>query len=78
MSNSRFSKNGFMIIKAKFQGSESDVLGYVPGREYELMILERGAMTISRTDGTGMCPYQSLSAFLRNWTDITHEDKTKA
>jgi len=78
MSNSRWSKNGMMKIKAKFTGSEKDILGYKPGKEYELMLLERGAMTISRLDGDGMCVYQSLSAFLRNWTDITHEGKTKA
>jgi hypothetical protein len=78
MSNSRFSKNGMMKIRAKFKGSENDILGYKPGKEYDLMLLERGAMTISKTDGEGMCIYQSLSAFLRNWTDITHEDKTKA
>ena len=64
-----------MNIKAKFIGSENDILGYIPGKEYKLMLLEKGAMTISKTDGEGMCQYQSLSAFLRNWTDISHEDK---
>jgi hypothetical protein len=57
-----------MIIKAKFIGGNS--LGYETGKEYELKIEDQRSMTISRQDGTGKCPYQSLSAFLRNWTDI--------
>jgi hypothetical protein len=78
MSNLRWSKNGMIKIRAKFTGSESDILGYVPGKEYDLMLAEYSAMAISRLDGEGMCVYQSLSAFLRNWTDITHENKTQA
>ncbi|HUS51778.1 MAG TPA: hypothetical protein VMZ91_16540 [Candidatus Paceibacterota bacterium] len=43
MKDLRFSKNGFMTIKAKFTGSENDILGYILGKEYELMLLEKGA-----------------------------------
>lgn len=65
-------KHGMMKIRAKFRGSESDSLGYIPGKEYDLMLTEYSGMSISRLNGDGMCPYQSLSAFLRNWTDIKH------
>jgi hypothetical protein len=57
-----------MRIKATFKGKDS--LGYVNGKEYELKIANFGGMTIRRVNGTGQCPYQSISAFLRNWTNI--------
>jgi hypothetical protein len=57
-----------MRIKATFKGKDS--LGYVNGKEYELKIANFGGMIIRRANGTGQCPYQSISAFLRNWTNI--------
>jgi hypothetical protein len=57
-----------MRIKATFKGKDS--LGYVKGKEYELKIANFGRMIIRRVNGTGQCPYQSISAFLRNWTNI--------
>jgi hypothetical protein len=59
-------------IKATFTGKNS--LGYVNGKEYELIIRNFGS-TISRIDGTGKCPYDSLSAFFKNWNNITVIDK---
>ena len=58
-----------MKIKATFTGTNS--LGYEKGKEYQLKIAEAKGMTIERADGTGRCPYQSLSSFLKNWNNIT-------
>lgn len=60
-----------MIIKATFTGTNS--LGYENGKEYELMVLYGG--TISRLDGSGECPYNSLHAFLKNWDNIKQISK---
>lgn len=60
-------------IKAKFIGRNSR--GYQHNLEYVLHIAEYGGMSVRRTDGTGYCPYQSLSAFLRNWTNIITLEK---
>jgi len=57
-----------MRIKALFKGKDS--LGYKNGKLYELKVADFGGMTIRRIDDTGKCPYNSLSAFLRNWTKI--------
>jgi hypothetical protein len=57
-----------MIIEAKFIGNDS--LGYENGKEYKLKIDDFGGMSIRRIDDTGKCKYESISAFLRNWTDI--------
>jgi hypothetical protein len=57
-----------MIIKALFKGKDS--LGYEKGKTYELKVEDFGGMTIRRIDNTGKCLYESLSAFLRNWTNI--------
>jgi hypothetical protein len=58
-----------MIIKATFTGSDS--LGYENGREYELRVANDQGVYVRRLDGMGKCPYQSLSAFLKNWNKIT-------
>lgn len=57
-----------MIIKATFIGTDS--LGYEKGKKYELKISNLQGVSISRLDGTGKCPYQSLSAFFRNWDGV--------
>lgn len=62
-----------MIVQAKFKGRPS--LGYVPGQIYILRVKNRLSMSIVRMDGTGYCPYQSLSAFLRNWDNIIHVEQ---
>lgn len=58
-----------MIIIAKFTGTNS--LGYENGKEYQLKVSDLQGISIKRLDGTGKCPYQSLSAFLKNWNNIT-------
>jgi hypothetical protein len=57
-----------MIIEAKFIGKDS--LGYENSKKYKLKIADFGGMSIRRVDDTGKCGYESISAFLRNWTDI--------
>ena len=57
-----------MVIEAKFTGGNS--LGYETGKVYTLKVDDYRSMTISRMDNTGKCPYQSLSSFLKNWTNI--------
>jgi hypothetical protein len=57
-----------MKIKAKFIGTDS--LGYKHNQDYILNIREQGSMTIKRESGLGVCKYNSLSAFLRNWNLI--------
>lgn len=57
-----------MIIEAKFIGNDS--LGYENGKEYKLKIDNFGGMTIRRIDNKEKCKYESISAFLRNWTNI--------
>jgi hypothetical protein len=58
-----------MRIKATFKGKNS--LGYVNGKEYELKIVDfLGGYIIRRIDNTGLCPYQSETAFLNNWSNI--------
>lgn len=47
-----------------------DSLGYQNSQEYLLTLRDKGGSSISRIDGTGVCPYDSLSSFLRNWTNI--------
>lgn len=55
-----------MLITATFTGQDS--LGYENGKLYSLEI---SGFSIARTDGTGKSEYGSLSAFLKNWSDIT-------
>lgn len=62
-------KSGFMRIEATFKGIDGS-FGYETGKTYELILLNKGAMAVSRGDGSGFCEYQSISAFLKNWTDI--------
>ncbi len=57
-----------IYLTAVFNGENS--LGYEKGMLYRLKIFHFGSMTICRLDDSGKCPYSSLSAFLRNWTDI--------
>lgn len=57
-----------MIITATFTGTNS--LGYETGREYKLEVANMQGISVRRLDGTGKCPYQSLSAFLKNWNNI--------
>jgi hypothetical protein len=45
-------------------------LGYETNEKYKLKVSDFGGMSIRRLDDSGKCPYESLSAFLRNWTDI--------
>jgi hypothetical protein len=60
-----------MIINAIFTGTNS--LGYENGKEYQLKVDNFKGISVKRLDGTGKCPYQSLSAFLKNWNNIrTH------
>ena len=56
-----------IIIKATFTGTNS--LSYENGKEYELLI-SRQDISIKRINGTGKCPYTSLSSFLKNWNNI--------
>ena len=57
-----------MTITATFTGTTS--LGYENGKEYKLIISELQGVSIKRLDGTGKCPYQSLSSFFKNWNNI--------
>lgn len=57
-----------MIITATFTGTNS--LGYETGKEYQLKVANIQGISVRRLDGTGKCPYQSLSAFLKNWNNI--------
>ncbi len=60
-----------MKITATFTGKDS--LGYENGKTYELQLANFRAKSIQKLDGTGICVYQSLSSFLKNWTDIQVE-----
>jgi len=60
-----------MIINAIFTGTNS--LGYENGKEHQLKVDNFKGISVKRLDGTGKCPYQSLSSFLKNWNNIrTH------
>jgi hypothetical protein len=61
-------------INAKFTGRNS--LGYENGKRYDLVVANKGSMLIRRKDGSGTCPYSSLSAFLKNWDDIKQNAPT--
>lgn len=58
-----------MIITATFTGSNS--LGYEPRKEYKLKVADFSDISIRRIDNTGKCEYESLSSFLRNWSNIS-------
>ena len=60
-----------MKIKAEFIGSSS--LGYKTGKEYEIEVNDRKGMSVKRCDGDGLCYYESISSFLKNWTNIKHK-----
>lgn len=53
---------------ARFIGEDGS-LGYRHGEWYELRFLdsEKYPAVIERLDGSGRCPYGSLTALLRNW-----------
>ena len=57
-------------IKAKFIGTSSE--GYVKNMVYTIKV-HPGLNTIHRADGTGQVVYQSIHAFLSNWTNIVRE-----
>lgn len=59
-----------MKITAKFIGANS--LGYEHGKKYQLNVIEGNGcrISITRLDGTGKCPYESLKAFILNWGNI--------
>lgn len=71
------------IAIARFIGNDS--LGYKQGQQYKLKLMlsrrnaSEGSVTIYRTDRTGgVCPYNSMVSFLRNWEDIhLYEDEWK-
>lgn len=63
-----------MEITAVFTGTNS--LGYEKGKEYKLKISESQGVSVQRLDGTGKCPYQSLSSFLKNWDYIRRSQLT--
>lgn len=59
-----------MIITAIFTGTNS--LGYENGKEYQLKV-KYGSLSpilITRLDDSGLCFYQSLEAFLKNWNYV--------
>jgi hypothetical protein len=57
-----------MIITATFSGTNS--LGYEKGKAYHLNLSDINGVSVQRLDGTGICPYMSLSSFLKNWNNI--------
>lgn len=63
-----------MKYTATFKGRDGS-LGYRTGQTYRLTIYrsQRGVV-ISRPDGSGLCPYESLRAFLRNWTPASNAE----
>lgn len=71
----------YQYIVATFIG-KTNSLGYVTGQRYRLRLLSYKGMQINRVDGTkngsGLCPYESLSAFIRNWDDIKHYEPFKS
>lgn len=61
-----------MKITATFVGKDASY-GYSHGARYTLVLDDRTNICIEREDGSGRCPYQSLGAFLRDWSDIKLE-----
>jgi hypothetical protein len=58
-----------MVIQAVFTGTDGS-MGYRKGELYSLKVAGSHGVAVQRLDGTGKCPYQSLSAFLANWSDV--------
>jgi hypothetical protein len=58
-----------MLIEATFTGADSS-LGYQRGQRYTLRLASHNGTVVQREDGSGKCPYASLSAFLMNWTNV--------
>lgn len=61
-----------LIVMATFIGTPT--LGYQKGHVYKLIVEGNSVM---RLDHTGFCPYRSLRAFLRNWTNVRVIDPTE-
>lgn len=57
-----------MIITATFTGQTSKE--YQRGEQYRLKVIV-GNMAVKKTDGSGMLLYNSLSAFLRQWNQVS-------
>jgi hypothetical protein len=57
-----------IIVKATFIGQTS--LGYVRNRIYALVLTLGSKLNIARTDGEGVCRYDSLHAFFQNWEKV--------
>lgn len=60
------------IIRARFIGRNS--LGYKRGEIYTLKVndriimgFENAEVVIERENGYGICPYQTMEAFNKNW-----------
>lgn len=70
----------YQYIIATYIGT-TNFLGYLHGQRYRLKLLMYKGWQIMRVDGTkegaGLCPYESLSAFIRNWDDIKHYEPFK-
>lgn len=56
-----------MKVRAKFLGANKS-LGYITGEDYDLIIV---GDRIEKLDGTGVCKYHTIHAFLLNWKIIT-------
>lgn len=70
-----------MIITATFKGQNGS-LGYIKGTQYELRMThaKTGFICIQHTDvrnPSGYCQYESMIAFLRNWTQVNDTLKPK-
>lgn len=60
----------YLKIKATFKGKSSR--DYNNGEVYRLKVLSYKGMEIKKFDDSGICVYNSLSSFLRNWDKIQH------
>lgn len=58
-----------MTIQATFTGTDGS-MGYRTGQQYTLKLATTHGVAVTRVDGSGKCPYASLSAFLANWDQV--------
>lgn len=63
-------------MRAIFVGENS--LGYKSGIEYDLTISIVNKIYIQRADGTGLCIYDNIFQFLKNWRPIVKIRKPQA
>ena len=58
-----------MRIRATFTGTDGS-LGYRQGQTYDLNLEHTGRhpAVVTRLDGTGYSPYDSIEAFFQSWT----------